>query len=236
MLRADGKTYPQEGVYSRADFETYFFTTASATIIGILHAEVLTTPPSSLQEAAAGRDWAACVGGCFYMLVPLTSNTMPKETDGSKPNYPGRSSHNCNGGFIVPPKSRGLAIGHGLAQAFCVYVPKLGFRASVFNLVYASESRFFRDRTWSSCCDVLTHRQRGVHQTLGEVRFHQSRHDPSSWSAEDWSKWRGGVCRRAYHLEVVRLDHHRGQEVSHTHALIHIVPSCNERGTSGKPG
>lgn len=31
-----------------------------------------------------------------------------------KPNYPGRSSHLCNAGFVVPPSNRGLGLG-GLA-------------------------------------------------------------------------------------------------------------------------
>jgi hypothetical protein len=48
-------------------------------------------------------------------------------------------AQNCNGGFIVPHATRGRGASHALAQAFSIYAPKLGYRASVFNLVYASE-------------------------------------------------------------------------------------------------
>lgn len=47
---------------------------------------------------------------------------------------------NCNGGFIVPHATRGKGASHALAKGFIIYAPKLGYRASVFNLVYASES------------------------------------------------------------------------------------------------
>jgi ribosomal protein S18 acetylase RimI-like enzyme len=55
-----------------------------------------------------------------------------------KPNYPGRSSHMCNGGFMVPPTSRGLGLGRIAARSFLFYGPAAGYRGSVFNLVYAS--------------------------------------------------------------------------------------------------
>jgi len=48
-------------------FFAYFFATASTTVIGVLHSDTLSNPPSSLEEARAGRDWEECVGGCFYM-------------------------------------------------------------------------------------------------------------------------------------------------------------------------
>jgi len=76
----------------------------------------------SLDEMRSGRDWKDCLGGFFYV----------------KPNYPGRSSHNCNGGFMVNPHLRGLRIGHALGRSYLVYAPKLGYRASVFNLVYTN--------------------------------------------------------------------------------------------------
>ena len=40
--------------------------------------------------------------GCFYI----------------KPNFPGRCSHVCNGGFITNPKYRGLGIGGFMGEAF----------------------------------------------------------------------------------------------------------------------
>ncbi len=53
-----------------------------------------------------------------------------------QPNYPGRSSHLCNAGFVVPPSSRGLGVGTLAGRSFLYYGPRLGYLGSVFNLVY----------------------------------------------------------------------------------------------------
>jgi hypothetical protein len=55
-------------------FESYFFTSASTTVIGIIHPSSSSpssamTPPSSLEQARAGRIWEECVGGCYYMYA-----------------------------------------------------------------------------------------------------------------------------------------------------------------------
>jgi L-amino acid N-acyltransferase YncA len=63
------------------------------------------------------------------------------------------TSQNCNSGFLVPPVQRGNKIGGALAKAFLEYAPRLGYRASVFNLVYESESTF----TAVSVARELTH-------------------------------------------------------------------------------
>lgn len=83
--------------------------------------------------------------GCYYV----------------KPNYPGRSSHCCNAGFIVrlsclvyprhttltslnsgraqvDPKHRGLKLGKTLGLSYLHYGPLLGYKFSVFNLVYVT--------------------------------------------------------------------------------------------------
>ncbi|KAE8267161.1 hypothetical protein A4X09_0g5178 [Tilletia walkeri] len=54
------------------------------------------------------------------------------------PNYPGRSSHICNGGFVVSHSHRGLSIGSALGKSYLHYAPQLGYKASVFNLVYVN--------------------------------------------------------------------------------------------------
>ena len=53
-----------------------------------------------------------------------------------KPNYPGRSSHICLGGFLVMPQYRGCGMGTKLGEAFLRVAPLLGYRGAVFNLVY----------------------------------------------------------------------------------------------------
>ena len=55
-----------------------------------------------------------------------------------KPNFPGRSSHICNGGFIVLSTHQGKGVGKLMAQAYLYLARDLGFRGSFFNLVYES--------------------------------------------------------------------------------------------------
>lgn len=53
-----------------------------------------------------------------------------------KPNYAPRCSHNCNGAFIVNHSQRGKRIGQRLAQVYMKWAPILGYKYSVFNLVF----------------------------------------------------------------------------------------------------
>lgn len=55
-----------------------------------------------------------------------------------KPNYPGRSGHICNAGFIVSAQARGQGLGSIAGQSYLYYGPACGYFGSVFNLVYAS--------------------------------------------------------------------------------------------------
>jgi ribosomal protein S18 acetylase RimI-like enzyme len=66
--------------------------------------------------------------GCFYI----------------KPNFPGRCSHICNGGFITNPKYRGLGVGSIMGEHFKRLAKDLGYRASLFNLVFASNKASVR--------------------------------------------------------------------------------------------
>lgn len=71
-------------------------------------------------------------------LPPSHTLTPPLCLPASQPNYPGRSSHLCNGGFVVPTHHRGLRVGHTLGRSYLHFAPLLGYRGSVFNLVYVS--------------------------------------------------------------------------------------------------
>jgi len=55
-----------------------------------------------------------------------------------KPNYPGRCSHICNAGFIVAKTARNLGVGNFMARCYLKLAPDLGYRASMFNLVFIS--------------------------------------------------------------------------------------------------
>lgn len=121
-----GATYPQEYPMTRSAFDVYFL--GNDFFVGILHPDDF-VPPSqetqiqfSVEEARNDRQWADCVAGAYYV----------------KPNYPGRSSHICNAGFIVNPTFRRMGIATALAQTYVEHAPLLGYKASVFNLVYVN--------------------------------------------------------------------------------------------------
>ncbi|KDQ55227.1 hypothetical protein JAAARDRAFT_37753 [Jaapia argillacea MUCL 33604] len=127
-----GLTYPQEmlqgEVFTKEMFEAYFF--AGDAFVGIVGSGKVEEGleggvrevEGGVDKAAAGRKWEDCVAGFYYV----------------KPNYPGRSSHICNAGFVVPSTQRGSGFGRLLAKSYVHYAPKLGYQASVFNLVYVN--------------------------------------------------------------------------------------------------
>jgi hypothetical protein len=56
-----------------------------------------------------GVDWSKVCLGSFYV----------------KPNYPGRSSHVCNGGFLVTPAARNKGVGKSMGQCYLDWAPQL---------------------------------------------------------------------------------------------------------------
>ncbi|KAF9485998.1 hypothetical protein BDN70DRAFT_870489 [Pholiota conissans] len=125
-----GLTYPQEGEMSQGTFEAYFF--AADVFVGVVGGYLGTATVGAsaggqtldIETERGGRTWEECIAGFYYI----------------KPNYPGRSSHICNAGFVVPPIQRGRRYGTLLSQSYVHYAPKLGYQASVFNLVYVNNS------------------------------------------------------------------------------------------------
>ncbi|KAH7907000.1 hypothetical protein BJ138DRAFT_1137733 [Hygrophoropsis aurantiaca] len=126
---AAGTTYPQEDTPDASAFRNYFF--GADVLVAISCESAIQTTPGhgdirevqlSLVDARQNRSWEDCVAGYYYV----------------KPNYPGRSSHICNAGFVVPPKQRSRGFGSILARSYLHYGPKLGYQASVFNLVYVN--------------------------------------------------------------------------------------------------
>ncbi|KAI0079281.1 hypothetical protein K474DRAFT_1705765 [Panus rudis PR-1116 ss-1] len=127
-----GMTYPQEilqgELYTRDMFETYWLAAdALVAIIGNDNTFVEgkadgSVVDISIDDAMNGRTWADCIAGTYYV----------------KPNYPGRSSHICNAGFLIPTAQRGRGFGAALARSYLYYGPRLGYEASVFNLVYVN--------------------------------------------------------------------------------------------------
>ncbi|KAF9952587.1 hypothetical protein BGZ72_006096 [Mortierella alpina] len=107
-----GDTYPQEFVLDESQFDNYFFSGDSFVLLKGHYRDA-----SDVQARAEAEEWTKDLLGYFYV----------------KPNFP-----ICNGGFIVNPIHRGLGIGGILGKAFLRVVPIIGYRASMFNLVFVS--------------------------------------------------------------------------------------------------
>ena len=56
-----------------------------------------------------GGEWEKVCLGSFYV----------------KPNYPGRSSHVCNGGFLVTEAARNKGVGRLMGEGYLEWAPKL---------------------------------------------------------------------------------------------------------------
>jgi RimJ/RimL family protein N-acetyltransferase len=119
-------------------FGNYWFANFGAVmLLGDIH-----EPYEVMHMAQTGCDWEKECLGSFYI----------------KPNYPGRSSHVCNGGFLVTDGSRNRGVGRLMGEGYLDYAPKLvrsfqapmlrykhtdihqGYTYSVFNLVYETNT------------------------------------------------------------------------------------------------
>ena len=58
-----------------------------------------------------------------------------------KPNFPGRSSHIANCGYIVKKEYRGQKIGFHLGKCSIDIAGELGYRAMIFNLVFKENEK-----------------------------------------------------------------------------------------------
>lgn len=80
-----------------------------------------------------------------------------------KPNYPGRCSHICNGGFITRKQFRRQGVGRLMASCFLKFARDLGYKGSYFNLVFETNQEsislwdglgFQRVSTLPQCADL----------------------------------------------------------------------------------
>ncbi|KAL8404722.1 hypothetical protein RB594_009548 [Gaeumannomyces avenae] len=107
-----GDTYPMIEPMPFDRFASYWFQNfGGVMLLGSI---------GSADEVVEGKDWARECLGSFYI----------------KPNYPGRSSHVCNAGFLVTDASRNRGVGRLMGETYLEWAPKLGYTYSVFNLVY----------------------------------------------------------------------------------------------------
>lgn len=98
-----GDTYPMIAPMALAAFGPYWFQNFGAVM---LLGEI-----GSVDEVGRMKreDWARECLGSFYI----------------KPNYPGRSSHVCNGGFLVTDAARNRGVGRLMGEGYLEWAPKL---------------------------------------------------------------------------------------------------------------
>ena len=119
-----GDTYPHMNRLSYDEFAPYWFQNFGAVmLLGNIE---------SADEVSGNMDWTKRFLGSFYI----------------KPNYPGRSSHVCNAGFLVTEAARNKGVGRLLGEQYIEWAPKLGYVYSVFNLVY--ETNVASCRIWDA--------------------------------------------------------------------------------------
>jgi GNAT superfamily N-acetyltransferase len=104
----------------------------------------------SPHEIVEGKNWATECLGSFYI----------------KPNYPGRSSHVSNAGFLVTDAARNRGVGRLMGESYLDWAPKLGYTYSVFNLVY--ETNVASCRIW----DALGFKRIGRVKGAGNLKSH----------------------------------------------------------------
>ena len=141
-----GDTYPMIDSLHYDTFGPYWF--------GNFAAVMLLGDIGGIESVQAmedeSSDWSKICLGSFYV----------------KPNYPGRSSHVCNGGFLVTPAARNKGVGKSMGECYLDWAPQLvsdastrvvpeafltrfqGYTYSVFNLVYETNSA--STRIWDS--------------------------------------------------------------------------------------
>ncbi|KOS17474.1 Protein SPT10 [Escovopsis weberi] len=140
-----GDTYPFLDAFSPDGFADYWFQDFGAVmLLGNIE---------SADHVVDGKDWARECLGSFYI----------------KPNYPGRSSHVCNGGLLVTDESRNRGAGRLMGETYIDWAPRLGYTYSVFNLVY--ETNVASCKIW----DALGFKRIGRVKGCGNLKSYPDR-------------------------------------------------------------
>ncbi|KAJ0109000.1 acetyltransferase [Diaporthe amygdali] len=141
----NGDTYPMIDPMPFEKFASYWFQNFGA----IMLLGKIEKP----EDVVDDKDWSKECLGSFYI----------------KPNYPGRSSHVCNAGFLVTDAARNRGVGRLMGEAYLDYAPKLGYTYSVFNLVY--ETNVASCKIW----DALGFKRIGRVKGCGNLKSYPGR-------------------------------------------------------------
>lgn len=140
-----GDTYPMMEPFTPEGFADHWFQNFGAVmLLGNI---------DSAEAIADSQDWAHMCLGSFFI----------------KPNYPGRSSHVCNGGLLVTGAARNRGAGRLMGESYIDWAPRLGYTYSVFNLVY--ETNVASCKIW----DALGFKRIGRVKGCGNLRSHPDR-------------------------------------------------------------
>ncbi|KAI9759845.1 MAG: hypothetical protein M4579_002052 [Chaenotheca gracillima] len=135
-----GDTYPMMDPMPLPAFGPYWFANFGAVmVLGKI---------DRAEDLHEDMNWSKECLGSFYI----------------KPNYPGRSSHVCNGGFLVTDAARNRGVGRLMGEGYLEWAPTLGYTYSVFNLVY--ETNVASCRIW----DALGFKRIGRVKGCGNLR------------------------------------------------------------------
>ncbi|KAL2752060.1 hypothetical protein ACRALDRAFT_2061538 [Sodiomyces alcalophilus JCM 7366] len=162
-----GDTYPMTEPMSYERFASYWFQNFGAVMLlgNIERPEDIASLPEAAADNMSGTstttttttseagDWSKRCLGSFYI----------------KPNYPGRSSHVCNAGFLVTDAARNRGAGRLMGESYLDWAPKLGYTYSVFNLVY--ETNVVSCKIW----DALGFKRIGRVKGCGNLRSYPGR-------------------------------------------------------------
>lgn len=105
LVIREGLSWPFEDEFTSVDDWRAYFLSHSAFVVRALD--------NGMDAARRNSSSPGEVLGCFYI----------------KPNFPGRCSHVCNGGFITAPRFRGLGIGRLMGMVFLRAARDLGYKS-----------------------------------------------------------------------------------------------------------
>ena len=105
LVIRDGRSWPFEDEFTTVEGWRGYFLSHTAFVVRALE--------HGMDARGRNSSSRGEILGCFYI----------------KPNFPGRCSHICNGGFITAPRFRGLGIGTLMGRVFLRAAKDLGYKS-----------------------------------------------------------------------------------------------------------
>jgi len=116
LIIREGRSWPFDQEFESVDDWRGYFLSHTAFVVRAIN--------NGMDSSKKHSSRSGEILGCFYV----------------KPNYPGRCSHVCNGGFITAPRFRRLGVGRLMGRVFLRVAKDLGYKSSYFNLVFKSNA------------------------------------------------------------------------------------------------